>query len=42
MRLIVSFILVAVFALSLAACNTFNGLGQDMSSAGHAISKAAK
>jgi entericidin B len=28
--------------LGLAACNTVHGAGEDMSSAGHAIAKAAK
>jgi entericidin B len=31
-----------VAMLGLAACNTVSGAGKDMSSAGHAVTKAAK
>ena len=39
------FILIAVaatFALNLAACNTVQGMGQDVQKAGSAIERAAK
>jgi len=37
-----SFVLCVVMSLFLAACNTVEGMGQDLQSAGHSISKAAK
>ncbi len=33
---------ILVAMLGLAACNTISGAGKDMSSAGHAVTKAAK
>ena len=33
---------ILVAMLGLAACNTVSGAGKDMSSAGHAVTKAAK
>ena len=33
---------IAAAALSLAACNTVKGAGQDVSSAGHAVSQTAE
>ena len=33
---------IAAAALSLAACNTLKGAGQDVSSAGHAVSQTAE
>ncbi|MEI6345311.1 MAG: entericidin A/B family lipoprotein [Verrucomicrobiota bacterium] len=37
--LILSFL--AIVALSLSACHTVSGVGQDVSAAGHGLSKAA-
>lgn len=34
--------LVLIAALSLAACNTMQGAGKDISSAGHAVSNTAE
>ena len=33
---------VLLAALSLSGCNTMSGAGKDVSSAGHAVTKAAK
>ena len=35
-------LMVTAAALSLAACNTVKGAGQDVSSAGHAVSQTAE
>jgi len=35
-------VLVVVATLSLAACNTMHGAGEDISSAGHAVSNTAE
>jgi len=37
-----STIFCVVLSLFLAACNTVEGMGHDLQSAGHSISKAAK
>jgi predicted small secreted protein len=34
--------MITAAALSLAACNTVKGAGQDVSSAGHAVSQTAE
>ena len=41
MKHLLSFSLLAIVALSLSACHTINGVGQDVSAAGHDVSKAA-
>jgi len=41
MRKVVLLVITAA-ALSLAACNTVKGAGQDVSSAGHAVSQTAE
>jgi predicted small secreted protein len=33
--------LIALAGVSLAACNTFHGMGEDTSDAGHAVERAA-
>jgi entericidin B len=35
-------VLAAIFSLSLAACNTVEGVGEDISSTGNAIDRAAE
>ncbi len=35
-------LMISAAALSLAACNTVKGAGQDVSSAGHAVSQTAE
>jgi len=35
-------ILLAMLSLTLAACNTFEGMGKDIQAAGTAVNKAAK
>ena len=35
-------LMITAAALSLAACNTVKGAGQDVSSAGHAVSQTAE
>ncbi len=42
MRNIVMLIIVAAAALSTAACNTVEGAGKDVSSAGHAVTDTAQ
>ena len=42
MRNIVMLIIVAAAALTTAACNTVEGAGKDVSSAGHAVSDTAQ
>ena len=41
MKIAVSFVVLAT-ALILSGCNTVAGAGRDVSSAGHAVTKAAK
>jgi len=41
MKHLLSFSLLATVALSLSACHTIKGVGQDVSAAGHDVSKAA-
>lgn len=38
MRLFAFILLITLSALSLSACNTFRGIGRDLSAAGNAIS----
>jgi entericidin B len=40
MRLIIAFLVVAA-AMSVAACNTIAGFGQDVATAGHAVTTTA-
>jgi entericidin B len=42
MRQVVLLMIVAASALSIAACNTVKGAGQDVSSAGHAVAQTAE
>lgn len=42
MRQVVLLMIVAASALSIAACNTVKGAGQDVSSAGKAVSQTAE
>jgi predicted small secreted protein len=41
MKHLLSFSLLAIVALSISACHTVSGVGQDVSEAGHDLSKAA-
>jgi len=41
MKLILSLVLVAAFLVSLTGCGIIGGAGQDISSAGHAVTKSA-
>jgi predicted small secreted protein len=41
MKHLLSATFLAIAALSLAACHTVSGVGQDVSAAGHDLSKAA-
>ena len=41
-RMLLAFALLIASAVSLGACNTTQGFGQDMTSAGHAISNSAE
>lgn len=38
MRIFYSLIILTMVSLSLTACNTFHGMGQDISAVGHAMS----
>ncbi len=42
MRNLILLMIAASAALSMAACNTVKGAGQDVSSAGHAVSDTAE
>jgi entericidin B len=42
MRRLASAAILAVFALSLAACNTIEGAGKDVKAAGAAVEKTAR
>jgi predicted small secreted protein len=42
MRILCALIVLALAAGALSACNTVEGFGQDMSSAGHAIQRAGQ
>lgn len=41
MKNLLSFSILAIVALSLAACHTISGVGQDVSAAGNDVSRAA-
>jgi len=42
MQKIILLVLLALMPVALSACNTMEGVGQDMSKGGQAISRAAK
>lgn len=42
MRILLSALAICITALSLNACNTVDGAGEDIQSGGHAISRSAE